>query len=86
MEIDNKMTEIHCGHRVFYVAGGDTITSRYDEKIAMSKEYVIDHTCEELTVYRKRFGLKRIYYQKFNNTIDESTEDIEIDIEDREEI
>lgn len=72
------MTELHCEHKVWYVAGGDTVTSEYNESIALSKDWVKDHTCDTVTVYRKRFGLKRIYYQKFNDLIsDELTPDTE---------
>lgn len=63
------MTELNCGCRRWLVAGSDTITDVYDESIALSKDWVIDHKCEAVTVYRKRFGLKRVYYQKFKEDV-----------------
>lgn len=63
------ITELSCIHRKWFVAGSDTITSEYNESIALNKDYVIDHKCDELTVYRKKFGLKRTFYQKFNEVI-----------------
>lgn len=63
------MRELRCNCRDWVVMGGDVITDVYDEKIALSKDHVIDHKCEELVVYRQKKGLKRTYYQKIKTPI-----------------
>lgn len=74
----HKMQELNCGCRKWYVVRADSIV--YDNlEVSRDKDYMIDHQCSEITVYRRKQALHRIYYLKIKNEEPTNTDEDEDD-------